>query len=290
MTTTYFTGKIPFQDVYINSIVRDEEGQKMSKSKGNVLDPLDLIDGTDARIAGPQAYFGTCSGKAARIDREAHTQTVSERHPGLRGRRGAVHVCEPRDLRAHAQFRLESLRGLSQLLQQAMECDALRADERRGQGRGLDASRPVPFSLLTNGFWDGCRRRSGISGNLAAYRFDLAARTLYEFAWNEFCDWYLEFAKVQFSSRHRNVASARGTRRMLVRELESRSVSPIRSSLRYRGTLAIDRSPRRANPASRSRCSRFLSQSRSCGRRAGLDDMVESSRTIWTRVDVPRAK
>ena len=93
MMTTYFTGKVPFREVYINAIVRDAEGQKMSKSKGNTLDPLDLIDGIDARRrwCGNRTSVAADSAEAAR-SREAHPQGISRRHPRVRRRRAALHV------------------------------------------------------------------------------------------------------------------------------------------------------------------------------------------------------
>ena len=135
MTTTYFTGRIPFRDVYINALVRDEHGQKVSKSKGNVLDPIDLIDGVDLETLVTKRTSNMMDPRQARVHRRAHAQAVSQRHSVGRRRCAALHVRLARDVQPHAELRHGPVRGLPQLLQQAVERDALRADERRRQGR-----------------------------------------------------------------------------------------------------------------------------------------------------------
>ena len=136
MMTTYFTGEVPFRDVYINAIVRDEEGQKMSKSKGNVLDPLDLIDGIDARGAGRQAHLRA---DACRSRRESIEKRTRKQFPNGIPAYGADALrftfASLATFGRTLNFDLAPLRGLSEFLQQAVECDAVRADERRGQGR-----------------------------------------------------------------------------------------------------------------------------------------------------------
>ena len=135
MMTTYFTGEVPFRNVYINALVRDEEGQKMSKSKGNTLDPLDLIDGVDARHAGGEAHLRTDGPAAARIDREAHAPPVPEGIPAFGADALRFTFASLATYGRTLNFDLAPLRGLPQLLQQAVERHALRADERRRQGR-----------------------------------------------------------------------------------------------------------------------------------------------------------
>ena len=118
----------------------------MSKSKGNVLDPLDLDRRRHARRARRKADREHARSAAGGVDREAHAQAVPGRHSELRRRRAALHVREPCDLRPHAQFRPLALRRLPQFLQQAVERDAIRADERRGPGlraRSARVSRAV---------------------------------------------------------------------------------------------------------------------------------------------------
>ena len=124
MTTTYFTGHVPFRDVYINAIVRDEEGQKMSKSKGNVLDPIDLIDGVDVETLVAKRTANMMDPRQAEPIAKRTRKQFPERHSGVRRRRAALHVREPRDVRTHAELRPQPLRRLPQLLQQAVERDA----------------------------------------------------------------------------------------------------------------------------------------------------------------------
>ena len=224
MTTTYFTGRIPFRDVYINSIVRDEDGQKMSKSKGNVLDPLDLIDGTDLEAL----VRKLTSGLVLEKQRESIEKRARKQFPRGIPAFGADAVrftfASLATFGRTLNFDLEPLRRLSQFLQQAVERDPLRADERRGQGHRTRRIAAGLDEFVDRWLLGGCRSPSGtLPTILLAYRFDLAAKALYEFAWDEFCDWYVELAKVQMQRADAagDAAAARGTRRTLVRELEA---------------------------------------------------------------------
>ena len=155
MATHYFTKRVPFREVYINAIVRDAEGQKMSKSKGNTIDPLDLIDGIDLESLVKKSTASLLHTAGARKGREAHPQGISGRHLARRRRCAALHVRGARDVRAHDQLRSQARRRLQEFLQQAVERGALCAHEHgRGDGgvrlactedgsRALDPDAPV---------------------------------------------------------------------------------------------------------------------------------------------------
>jgi valyl-tRNA synthetase len=224
MTTTYFTGRVPFRDVYINAIVRDEDGQKMSKSKGNVLDPLDLIDGVDVETLVTKNTGNMMDPRQAEKVAQRTRKTFPAGIPAYGADAVRFTFASLATFNRTLNFDLKRCEGYRNFCNKLWNATRFVLMNVEGKDCGLDESAPQAHTFADRWLLGRLQQaKHDIASNIESYRFDLAAKALYEFVWDEYCDWYVELAKVQLAQADANgdEAAGRGTRSVLVRELEA---------------------------------------------------------------------
>jgi len=229
--TKYVTGKIPFNHVYVHGLIRDAEGQKMSKSKGNVLDPIDLIDGISLEDLITKRTYGLMNPKQAE---SIAKKTKKEFPEGIMPygtdalRFTFASLASPgRDIKFDLS-RCEGYRNFCNKIWNASRFVLMNCPD---EDNGFEVCKDGYMSFSQADRWIVSifqKTLSNITTHFENYRFDLAAQEMYQFIWDEYCDWYLEVAKVQLNESNED-AIRRGTKRTLLGILESmlRMIHPI---------------------------------------------------------------
>ena len=231
MATQYFTGKVPFREVYINAIVRDAEGQKMSKSKGNTIDPLDLIDGIELEALVKKS---TASLLIPQVREKVEKRIRKDYPDGIKAVGADAMRFTFAALATYGRTinfdlkRAEGYKNFCNKLWNAarfvlinIEGEQFHADH--AHGRLLNAATAAELWILSRL----AHALAEVEAQMKLYRFDLVAQALYEFVWNDYCDWFLELSKPALNGE--DAAAAASTRSTLLRVLETilRALHPI---------------------------------------------------------------
>jgi len=218
--------EIPFKTVYVTGLIRDEQGQKMSKSKGNVLDPLDMIDGIDietllAKRTGNMMQPQQAAKIASRTRKQFPNGIEPHGSDALRFTLCAL-ASTGRDINWDMK-RLEGYRNFCNKIWNASRYVLMNASGEQGvEDCGQDNSEDYKLSLADRWIISRLQQaETDVTDAINSYRFDLAAQALYDFVWNEYCDWYLELSKPVLWDENGDPQLQKGTRRTLVRVLEA---------------------------------------------------------------------
>jgi valyl-tRNA synthetase len=218
-----FTGDVPFREVYVHGLIRDHDGQKMSKSKGNVIDPLDIVDGIslDALLAKRTSGLMQPQMKPAieKATRKQFPQGIAAFGTDALRLCFARLATQSRDLRFDMS-RVEEYRNFCNKLWNAARYVLMNVENQDA----IVAGTPVPAADLSLADrWIQARLAAmlaRVESGFADYRLDVVANALYEFTWHEFCDWYLELSKAVLQSDAAGAAAKRATRHTLIATLE----------------------------------------------------------------------
>lgn len=221
MLTLHFRKEVPFKTVYVHGLVRDSSGQKMSKSKGNVLDPIDLIDGIDLENLVTKRTTGLMNPKAAaKIEKSTRKEFADGINPyGTDALRYTYYslASTGRDINFDVG-RIEGFRNFCNKIWNAARYVLMNCED-QDCGLGNDA---IELSIADRWIISRLQQaEQSVEEGLTTYRLDLASQALYDFIWNEYCGWYLELSKPVLSDGTATAAQQRGTRHTLIRVLET---------------------------------------------------------------------